>query len=148
MSALANGRVALATLLTALFATMVAMAATYPPNARLMPFVIGIPGLMLCLTQLVIEIKDSLNNGDDDGITFAEVRFFLWFPAFIVSVLVLGFLASTPLMVFIFLRFGQKEPTKTAAALAIGGTVVIYLIFEVILGLEMFRGFVTPLLFD
>lgn len=91
MSALANGRVALAALLTALFATMVAIAATYPPNARLMPFVIGVPGLLLCLTQLVIEIKDSLNKAaEEDGITFAEVRFFLWFPAFIVSVLEIG----------------------------------------------------------
>ena len=41
----------------AVFVTMVAIAATYTEKARFMPFVVGIPGIGLCLLQLVLEFR-------------------------------------------------------------------------------------------
>ena len=42
-------------LMLATFTIMVGVAATYPPDARFMPFVVGIPAIGLCLLQLVLD---------------------------------------------------------------------------------------------
>jgi len=39
----------------AIFTVMVGLAATYPPEARFMPFTIGIPAIALCLLQLALD---------------------------------------------------------------------------------------------
>ncbi len=38
-----------------IFATMVGIATQYPADARFMPFVVGIPGIALCLLQLALD---------------------------------------------------------------------------------------------
>jgi hypothetical protein len=43
-------------LMLAIFTAMVAVAATYPADARFMPFVVGIPAIGLCLLQLVLDL--------------------------------------------------------------------------------------------
>jgi hypothetical protein len=40
----------------AIFTAMVGISATYPPGARFMTFVVGIPAIGLCLLQLAIDI--------------------------------------------------------------------------------------------
>jgi hypothetical protein len=40
----------------AIFTAMVAIAATYPAEARFMPFVVGIPAIGLCLVQLALDL--------------------------------------------------------------------------------------------
>ena len=42
-----------------IFVFMVAIASGYPPTARFLPFVIGIPGIVLTVLQLAIDIRDS-----------------------------------------------------------------------------------------
>ncbi len=42
-----------------IFVVMVALASDYPPTARFLPFVIGIPGIVLTVLQLAIDIRDS-----------------------------------------------------------------------------------------
>jgi hypothetical protein len=42
-----------------IFVVMVALAWDYPPTARFLPFVIGIPGIMLTLFQLTVDIRDA-----------------------------------------------------------------------------------------
>ena len=42
-----------------IFVVMVAIAWDYPPTARFLPFVIGIPGIVLTVLQLAIDIRDS-----------------------------------------------------------------------------------------
>ncbi len=44
-------------LMLLIFLGMVATAATYPADARFMPFVIGIPAIALCVLQLMIDLK-------------------------------------------------------------------------------------------
>lgn len=41
----------------AIFVGMVGVATTYPPEARAMPFVIGLPGIALCLFQLFLDMR-------------------------------------------------------------------------------------------
>jgi hypothetical protein len=44
--------------LLAIFSVMVGISSSYPPGARFMTFVIGIPAIFLCLLQLVLDIRD------------------------------------------------------------------------------------------
>ena len=44
-------------LMLAIFVGMVGVAATYPADARFMPFVVGIPAIALCIVQLVLDLR-------------------------------------------------------------------------------------------
>lgn len=44
-------------LMFAVFGTMVYIASDYPPGARFMPFVVGIPALILCALQLLLDLR-------------------------------------------------------------------------------------------
>lgn len=48
---------AMTALMLVIFVAMVGIAATYPADARFMPFVIGIPAIALCLLQLFIDLR-------------------------------------------------------------------------------------------
>jgi hypothetical protein len=43
----------------AIFVAFVAVASEYPPQARFMPFVVGIPAIALCLLQIFLDIRAS-----------------------------------------------------------------------------------------
>lgn len=43
-------------LMLAIFTVMVGVASTYPPAARFMPFIVGIPAIALCLLQLALDL--------------------------------------------------------------------------------------------
>lgn len=50
----------------AIFTVMVGVASTYPPAARFMPFIVGIPAIALCLLQLAIDFyRRRLPVADD-----------------------------------------------------------------------------------
>jgi hypothetical protein len=61
-----GGKIGMNLVMLAIFAVMVGMAAYYPPQARFMPFVIGIPGLVMCLIQLALEIRDARSGVKDE----------------------------------------------------------------------------------
>ena len=53
-------------LMLAIFTVMVGIASTYPPGARFMTFVIGIPAVALCLLQLALDIYRRRTAGAED----------------------------------------------------------------------------------
>ncbi len=65
-------------LMLAIFVAMVGTAATYPADARFMPFVIGIPAIGLCLLQLFIDLKRkpaaAKDGGEPNELAEAEAR--------------------------------------------------------------------------
>jgi hypothetical protein len=54
----------MAFVMLAIFVVMVAIATTYPAGARFMPFVVGIPAIMLCLLQIVLDLRASKQAED------------------------------------------------------------------------------------
>ena len=150
-----NGRVITAAIMLAIFASMVGVSLQFPADARMMPLVIGIPGTVLCLIQFISELISSPNEKlavDESNATTSvalirEFKFFLWFPAFIISILVFGFLITSLVLVFLFLRLDQRESMKLSLSLSVGGAVVLYLVFELILGLPLYSGFIFQWLF-
>lgn len=58
-----------------IFTAMVGVASTYPPEARFMPFTVGIPAIALCLLQLALDLyrRQAPETGDSaDALKQAE----------------------------------------------------------------------------
>jgi len=70
----AGGKIFMNLLMLAIFAVMVGMATQYPPQARFMPFVIGIPGLVMCVIQLFLEIRDARSGAEDEDEGKSEMQ--------------------------------------------------------------------------
>lgn len=53
----------------AIFITLVFIASHYPPQARFMPFVVGIPAIALCVLQIVLDIRAARRKtvGNEDA---------------------------------------------------------------------------------
>lgn len=69
----------------AIFTVMVGIASTYPPEARFMPFTVGIPAIALCLLQLALDLyrrrvpeadgaRDALRQAEDQVARIAGRR--------------------------------------------------------------------------
>jgi len=52
-----SGKFTMTLVMLAIFIAMVAIASQYPPPARFMPFLIGIPAIVLCLLQLYLDFR-------------------------------------------------------------------------------------------
>lgn len=57
LQALLHGRTLLDVAMLGIFSVMVAIAADYPWQAAMLPMVIGIPGIFLCLLQIVLDMR-------------------------------------------------------------------------------------------
>jgi hypothetical protein len=58
----------------AIFIAFVAVASEYPPQARFMPFVVGIPAIALCLLQIFLDIRKSRRKVVEVEDTRSEVE--------------------------------------------------------------------------
>jgi hypothetical protein len=139
-----DGRVLTAGIMFAIFALMVALAFTYGGDAGMMPLVIGIPGLLLTLTQLVIELRTR--PADAKVFTpeerMAEIRMFGWFFLFVAGIILFGFPYAGPLLVFAYLHFSWREKWYVSIGAAAFAWVVLHYIFGVVLGLPLFEGLI------
>lgn len=54
-----SGKIFMSVVMLAIFVVMVGITTQYPPQARFMPLVIGIPGIGLCLLQLFLELREG-----------------------------------------------------------------------------------------
>jgi uncharacterized integral membrane protein len=57
-----------------IFAVMLFFAARWPEEARFMPFVIGIPALLLCALQLALDIRNGPSRADAQHSIGEELR--------------------------------------------------------------------------
>ena len=141
-----EGRVLIAGIMLLIFAAMVAMAATYPGEARLLPLVIGIPGLVLCIIQFVIELRtkpgvdDKVFTADD---RMAELKMFGWFSVFVFGIILFGFPYAAPIIVALYLHFSWGEKWYVSLGAAAFAWAVLHGIFDYVLGLPLFEGLVS-----
>lgn len=159
-----SGRVVIAAVMLAIFVAMVLMATAYPAKSRLLPFVIGIPGAVLALIQLVKEI--TLPAGEDtitivdDGQTVTDIE-----PAadadeaanlrretiligslilLVVSHVLLGFWIASPLFVALFLRYYEGTSWRVVIISAVATWLTLYVVFDRLLTVSVFEGLLTP----
>ena len=113
----------------------------YPAEARLFPWVVGLPATVLMFIHTIKEIS-RLRQGTEEhedgsqavGDKRAYVLIIAWMVGFLIMIYILGFLAAIPLFIFLYLKTHGLSWFRSLG-LAAGLIIVIYLIFS--LGMEM-----------
>ena len=136
-----EGRIIISVVMLAMFAGMVLYAFTFPPDARFLPWVIGIPGLVFCIGQLVIELRSAAPPPRPAEERRRELKMFAWFVAIIVGILLFGFVHAGPVLIaaYLYLDWNERPLTIVIAALVAFG--IFYGVFEWALELRLFDGF-------
>jgi len=146
VDAILNGRVITALAMLIIFATMSLLALGFPEKARLMPLLVGVPGSVLGLVQLVNELRRSEQYVTSDAeaakMNKAERSMFMWIFLFFFGILGFGFVYAAPLLVFAFLYFGKKESLQVGLVSAAGTWAVLYGVFELGFEIPLFPGLI------
>jgi len=137
-----EGRILVSLIMVVVFAIAVGLSFTYAPEARLLPLVIGIPGLVLCLVQLVKELRERGIPVVTPEEHAREWRMFAWFFVFVGGLVLFGFPYAGPPLVAAFLYFSGGEKWYVAVIAAIIAWLILYGVFERLLGLPLFEGLV------
>ena len=138
----------------ALFAGACVLALGLPQKAAFMPLLIGVPGVLLCLWQLILDLRRAPQESappkeeqDAGGEGRSEIEIFLWLAAFSVALIGFGFVVGGPFVVFAFVRFSSGESTLNAFFAAAGTFAVIWGVFIWLLELPLFQGLVLEAVF-
>jgi hypothetical protein len=136
----------LSAFMLAVFAGMTGFALSYPPDSRLAPLVVGIPGTLLCAGQFLVELRRYARQRPqatrpEAGLrTRRELALLGWFAVFVLGILLFGFSYGAPALLFAFLYWGQSERPLVAAAAALGLLGFLHLVFQQVLGQRLFEG--------
>ena len=131
-------------LLLIFFIVFVYHAQDWRLQARLYPWAIGIPMIILALVQLILDLKGVESKPPDDA-TPMDYRFtqtvapevakhraiimFCWLFGFFFSIWLLGFSITIPLMVFSYLKIYSKEDWKISIILTAVAWLFFYFLF-------------------
>jgi hypothetical protein len=151
----------------AIFVVMVAIATTYPAGARFMPFVVGIPAIMLCLLQIVLDLRagkqaegpkdhrsemeiaqERMSRMTGRQMTFEAVNIA---PEITVSENPTGIAESREFIIWIYVLFLRWEAKcswlKAALYSGIGSSALMF-IFTYVLKFQLHKGFITERVMD
>lgn len=147
-TALASSRVLTAGVMAAIVVSMTALAFGFPPAARLMPLLAGIPGSMLALICLGREVRLALVEAAPEAkeARRAERAMLGWTLAFFAGILVAGFVIAAPALVVAYLRFGSRERWTIALASAAITWGLLYGLFELAFRIPLFDGLLAAIL--
>ena len=147
-----SGKIFMSVVMLAIFVVMVGIASQYPPQARFMPLVIGIPGIALCLFQLFLEFRASRRMVESEPIKAGETRreIVLWayFIGLVGGLVLFGFWLTIPVFLAVFLRCYAEESWRFSLALSAAATALLFLVFHKGLGIVLHGGFITEYLLD
>ncbi|HMA50081.1 MAG TPA: tripartite tricarboxylate transporter TctB family protein [Magnetospirillaceae bacterium] len=132
-----------------IFASAAGVAAlNYPPGAASMPIMIGAVGAVLSLLQLVVELRRSRGAFEEKVDLRKDLPIYGWVWGFVLAVIAFGFLPAAPLMLLAYLRLRSKESWKLSLILSAAVFVLLYGLFQRVLGVPLFEGLITPLILD
>lgn len=152
IKAILNGRVGTAFVMLLIFLSMSLMALGFTDKARLMPLLVGIPGILLGFVQLTTEIRQSAQRSADeansDALSKAERNMFLWIFIFFFGLLGFGFIYAAPIVVFAFMYAGKNESLLVALISAAGTWAVLFGFFERVMEIPLFKGLIVEWLLN
>lgn len=126
-------------------------------QARLYPWVIGIPMVILALVQLILDLKGIERKQQDAApvdFQFAQttvepavakrraITMFAWFFGFFIAIWLLGFSITIPLMVFTYLKIQSNEKWLLSLTLTAVAWVFFHTLFVRLLHLPFPDGLV------
>ena len=136
-----NGRIVTSLAIVMLFGFFVVQALFFRHEAAVMPLLVGLPGFILSLAQLIVEIRANGGNEDEPIISGPEGMIMLWIAGFTLGVIALGFVLGAPLLLAAYLYFVAGE--RLAISVLGGGLcVAVMLGLERLLHLPLFEGLV------
>jgi hypothetical protein len=129
-----------------LFTIFVVQAFFFRREAAVMPLLIGLPGLMLSLAQLVIDIRKAGKAEDEPIFSAPERAIMLWLAGFVLGIIAFGFVVGATLLVAAYLVFVAGERRLVAAT---GGALCLAAMYglERLLNIPLFEGLVIQYLF-
>ena len=140
----------LTALMLLLFLSMVAVAFQFPPNARLAPFIVGVPGMLLCVLQLGLYARNvpggrfakrrfrpapKVGNPDSSiaqtpkfgpDTVARELMMWSYFGGFVAALLAFGFYVAVPVLLVLFLHRQAGVALRRAVMAGIGGTAALF----------------------
>ena len=145
---LGSSRVLTAGVMAAVVVSMTVLAFGFPPAARLMPLMAGIPGSALALICLGREIRGALEEAAPEAADAhrAERAMLAWTLAFFAGILAAGFLLAAPVLVVAYSRFGARERWTIALGSAAITWALLYGLFELAFRIPLFDGLLTAAL--
>jgi hypothetical protein len=145
----------LGVILVVFFAVFVYSAKDWRLQARLYPWAIGIPMLILALAQVALDLKGIVakksGNASPVDVQFAErtdpvaarrrtINIFSWIVGYIAAIWLLGYFYSVPLLVFLYLKVQSRESWTLSIALTAGAWLSFWGLFERLLHLPFPQG--------
>ena len=138
------------------FCVFVYQAMEWRMQARLYPYVIGIPMIVLAILQVIFDLKGVEGKKDDAApvdVQFAQniepavafkrtVNIFTWFFGFFFGCWLVGFSITIPVIVFSYMYFHGKEKFMLAATLTVIAFIFYYSLFVKLLNLPFPDGMV------
>ena len=144
-----DGRVMTTLVVLVLFGGACVLALGLPSQAAFMPLLIGVPGTLLCLWQLIADMRRprAERTAEAAGDARSEAEIFLWLAVFTVALIGFGFLIGGPLVVAAFIRFSSRESWLNALIAGLCTFAVLWGVFRWMLELSLFEGLLLEWLF-
>ena len=151
--------------LVLLVGLVVGLALTYSATSQLIPLIVGVPTLLILLlvalsnvsprveritdrfeTALFSFESDLVEEEADEFKPGGVRRGIAWLLALSVGYYLFGFVAATPVFVYAYLRLEGGHPRKQSLVLAVGTTLFLVGLFEVLLETWLYPGVLVELL--
>lgn len=142
-----DGRMAVSLMMLAIFVFFVGQALAFQPEARTMPLLVGVPAILLCLLQIILDWRRrDETTPKAPFLTAAERSLAIWLLLFLTSIIAFGFSYGAPPLVAAYLYFAARERPLVAIIGGVACALMLLLLFEKLLKAQLFEGLVTPLL--
>jgi len=137
------------------FVVFLWMARGWPLQARLFPFAIGIPMLLIAAVRLVLDLKGTtaktsapesrvdfqFTQGMDSALVRRRtITMFLWIWGGLLSIWLFGFALTIPLLVFLYLKVHSSESWFLSVSLTASAWLILWGLFDELLHLPFPRG--------
>lgn len=141
-----EGRIVTAGVMLAIFVTAVGIALIYfPAGARMLPLVVGVPGIILSAIQLLSELRAKEGKTISPEVRAGEIRMIIWFAVFAATIFLLGFIYGSPLLIAAYLHVQAKEKWYTTVLGALLAWVILEFVFSRGIGIVLYEGLIPPM---
>ncbi|HUF43483.1 MAG TPA: tripartite tricarboxylate transporter permease [Verrucomicrobiae bacterium] len=139
-----------------LFVIGIYTSAEWQIQARLFPWVVGIPGLVMCVMQILGDLFKRGDASDQDThgamdlpvdrsvpvaiVVKRAVNAFGWVLGVFAAIWIVGFVVAVPLFVFVYLSLQAREKIWISTAYAVGILTLIIGVFHLILSVPWPEG--------
>lgn len=149
-------RVIFALILLIFFCIAVFYAMQYGRVAGRAPLIVAIPGLLLTVYTLIVEIRQkdpvedkTKNKAEEDQeseLSASELKrrertIIFWIILLAILIYLIGFLFAIPIYFLLMLRIWGKEPWRLVIIQSIISAAVIYLFFVSLLHVNLYEGY-------